>query len=266
MDAVEVLSTIAQQVAICEKCALHFSRKKVVPGEGQANASIMFIGEGPGFYENEQGRPFVGPSGKFLDELLQSAGLKRTEVFIGNVVKCRPPANRDPQPEELNACRPYLEQQIDAINPKIIVTLGRYSMAHFFPNGKISAIHGKGSWINNRFIVPMYHPAAALHQPALRGAIVADFANLPGLLSKVFAGQQTLEKPIITKGASAKPAPALRVVIQPILEILPPEETQVEIKPPTSPTPPTPNPSLEGGEGGKGGDDKLDKPVQLNLF
>ena len=249
MDAVEVLSNIAQQVAICEKCTLHFSRKKAVPGEGQANANIMFIGEGPGFYENEQGRPFVGPSGKFLDELLQSAGLKRAEVFIGNVVKCRPPANRDPQPDELNACRPYLEQQIDAINPQVIVTLGRYSMAHFFPNGKISVIHGKGSLINNRFIVPMYHPAAALHQPALRGAIVADFVNLPGLLSKAFAGQQTIEKPIFEKTVLA---------IQPILEILPSEETQVEIMPPTPPTPP------EGG--GKGGDDKLDKPVQLNLF
>src|SRR5512140_957753 len=106
----------------------------------------MLIGEGPGFYENEQGRPFVGPSGHFLDELLSAAGLKRTDVFIGNVVKCRPPGNRDPLPDELGACRPYLERQIEAINPKVIVTLGRYSMGHFLPNGKISVIHGRSSW------------------------------------------------------------------------------------------------------------------------
>jgi len=111
MDRCKGCRNHCQQVSACEKCALHFSRKKAVPGEGPVTAKVMLIGEGPGFYENEQGRPFVGPSGKFLDELLQSAGLKRPEVFITNVVKCRPPGNRDPLPDELAACRPYLEKQ-----------------------------------------------------------------------------------------------------------------------------------------------------------
>jgi uracil-DNA glycosylase family 4 len=174
-----LLEKVAREVAKCEKCGLHFSRKLTVPGDGPADAQVMFIGEGPGFYENEQGKPFVGPAGHFLDELLSKAGLKRDKVFIGNVVKCRPPGNRDPQPDELAACKPYLEAQITAINPQVIVTLGRYSMGYFILNGKISAIHGRPVWVGNRLIVPMYHPAAALHQPALRDSILADFAGLP---------------------------------------------------------------------------------------
>jgi uracil-DNA glycosylase len=179
VDPAQTLVEIAAEVSVCEKCELHFSRKKAVPGEGPTNAEIMLIGEGPGFYENEQGRPFVGPSGKFLEELLAKAGLKRQEVFIGNVVKCRPPNNRDPLPDELAACRPYLERQLATIDPKIIITLGRFSMAYFLPNAKISAIHGKSVWVNERLVIAMFHPAAALHQPALREAIVADFTALP---------------------------------------------------------------------------------------
>jgi uracil-DNA glycosylase len=240
MDATEVLKTIAQQVAVCEKCALHFSRKKAVPGEGPANAKVMFIGEGPGFYENEQGRPFVGPSGKFLDELLETAGLKRAEVFIGNVVKCRPPSNRDPLPDELASCRPYLEQQIEIINPQAIVTLGRYSMTHFLPNSKISAIHGRASWVNGRLIVPMYHPAAALHQPALRDAIVTDFASLPRILTKAFS----------EKLRAADPAPAKLVSpLQPTLDSPPPEKPLEII------------PSRKAED-----ENSKDKPVQLSLF
>ncbi|MGB8253093.1 MAG: uracil-DNA glycosylase, partial [Anaerolineaceae bacterium] len=176
------LDQIAREVAKCEKCGLHFSRKLTVPGDGPVDAEVMFIGEGPGFYENEQGKPFVGPAGHFLDELLAHAGLKRERVFIGNVVKCRPPGNRDPQPDELAACKPYLEAQIAAINPRVIVTLGRFSMGYFITNGKISAIHGRPVWVADRLIVPMYHPAAALHQPALRDSIVADFSGLARFL------------------------------------------------------------------------------------
>ena len=138
VETADVLKEVAKEVAVCEKCALHFSRKNAVPGEGPARAEIMFIGEGPGFYENEQGRPFVGNAGKFLDELLQKGGLHREEVFITNVVKCRPPGNRDPLPEELLACGSYLERQIEAIDPCLVVTLGRFSMARFLPNAKIS--------------------------------------------------------------------------------------------------------------------------------
>jgi uracil-DNA glycosylase family 4 len=239
MDANQTLQTIAQQVAVCEKCALHFSRKKAVPGEGPADSRIMLIGEGPGFYENEQGRPFVGPSGKFLDELLETAGLKRPEVFIGNVVKCRPPANRDPLPDELGACRPYLEKQIETINPKVIVTLGRYSMAYFLTSAKISMIHGKGSWVNGRMIVAMYHPAAALHQPALREAIVNDFSGLPRLLERALAE---------TSGASSQTVKKPSEPLQPFLGTVSP--AMPEEQPPAK----------------EEGDDDSDKPVQLSLF
>ena len=184
MNAEEVLKEIAQQTSVCTRCKLHYSRRKAVPGAGDPQSDIMFIGEGPGFHENEQGLPFVGAAGQFLDELLAEANLKREDVFITNVVKCRPPGNRDPQPEELEACKPYLERQIAAINPDVIVTLGRFSMAHFINNGKISSIHGRSFWWNGRMIIPMYHPAAALHQPSLRSVVVGDFKNLPGLVDE----------------------------------------------------------------------------------
>jgi uracil-DNA glycosylase len=184
MDPEEILRTVAEQVSDCQRCSLHHTRKKSVPGEGPASAQVMLIGEGPGFFENEQGRPFVGPAGKFLDELLQNAGLKRQDVFIGNVVKCRPPGNRDPEPEELAACGEYLQQQIDAINPRVIITLGRYSMGRFFPNAKISAVHGQAKWIDGRLIVAMYHPVAALHQPSLKSTLLVDFSNLPKLMEQ----------------------------------------------------------------------------------
>ncbi len=188
MNAEEILAQVAKEVAVCEKCELHRSRKKAVPGEGPANSEIMLIGEGPGFYENEQGRPFVGASGQFLTQLLEQAGLKREEVFIGNVVKCRPPGNRDPQPEELATCDQYLERQIKAINPSIIITLGRYSMAKFMPGAKISAVHGQMRKIGDRYVIPMFHPAAALHQASLKPAILADFAKLPELLNQARKG------------------------------------------------------------------------------
>jgi uracil-DNA glycosylase family 4 len=179
-----ILKEIAEQTASCTRCQLQHSRKKAVPGTGDPYSEIMFIGEGPGFHENQQGLPFVGAAGNFLDELLADAKLIRADVFITNVVKCRPPGNRDPQVEELEACRGYLERQIAAINPDVIVTLGRFSMAHFINNGKISSIHGRSYWFNGRMIIPMYHPAAALHQPSLRSVVKQDFSKLPGLIEK----------------------------------------------------------------------------------
>ena len=188
MTAEETLAQIAQEVTVCTNCALHHSRKKSVPGEGPASAEIMFIGEGPGFHENEQGRPFVGAAGKFLDQLLAQAGVTRADVWIGNVVKCRPPENRDPLPDELAACDKYLERQIQAIDPSIIVTLGRFSMNKFFPGAKISAVHGQMRKVGDRYVIAMFHPAAALHQAALKPAILADFAKLPELLKEARAG------------------------------------------------------------------------------
>ncbi len=184
MSAEEILAQVAKEVSVCQKCALYHSRKKAVPGEGPADAEIMFIGEGPGFHENEQGRPFVGAAGNFLNELLAEAGLKRADVWIGNVVKCRPPGNRDPLPEELATCNEYQERQIAAINPKIIITLGRYSMGKFMPGAKISSVHGQMRRVGNRFVIAMFHPAAALHQASLKPAILKDFGQLPQLLEQ----------------------------------------------------------------------------------
>lgn len=188
MAAEEVLAQVAKEVAVCQKCTLYHSRKNAVPGEGPAEAEIMCIGEGPGFYENEQGRPFVGAAGKFLDDLLGQAGLKRRQVWITNVVKCRPPGNRDPLPEEVTTCDQYLERQIAAINPSIIITLGRYSMGKFMPGAKISSVHGQMRKVGNRYVVAMFHPAAALHQASLKPAILADFAKLPHLLEEARKG------------------------------------------------------------------------------
>jgi DNA polymerase len=178
------LEGIAAEVRVCILCKLHRSRKNAVPGEGPAGADLMFIGEGPGFHENEQGRPFVGAAGRFLEELLAGIGYKREQVFIANVVKCRPPGNRDPEAEEIATCAPYLERQIRAVNPKLIVTLGRYSMARYFPNTRISDVHGQARTVGGRTVVAMYHPAAALHQPSLRRVVEEDFARLPDLLAR----------------------------------------------------------------------------------
>jgi DNA polymerase len=196
MSAEETISQLAKEISVCTKCVLHESRKKSVPGDGPADAEIMFIGEGPGFHENEQGHPFVGASGKFLDQLLAQAGVTREDVFIANVVKCRPPGNRDPLPDELAACDSYLEAQIKAINPSIIVTLGRFSMNKFFPGAKISAVHGQMQKVGERFVIPMFHPAAALHQAALKPSILGDFAKLPDQLNEA---RKALGKPVVAR-------------------------------------------------------------------
>jgi uracil-DNA glycosylase family 4 len=187
VSADETVSQIAKEVSVCKNCVLHKTRVKSVPGEGPATAEIMFIGEGPGFHENEQGRPFVGAAGHFLDQLLAQANVTRSDVWIGNVVKCRPPDNRDPLPDELAACDVYLERQIQAINPSIIVTLGRFSMNKFFPGAKISSVHGQMRTVGERYVIAMFHPAAALHQAALKPAILGDFAKLPEQLKQARA-------------------------------------------------------------------------------
>ena len=189
------LNQVAAEVRACQKCVLAAGRKNAVPGEGPANAELLLIGEGPGFNEDQQGRPFIGASGQFLTELLLEAGYKREEVFIANVVKCRPPGNRDPAPDEIAACAPYLDRQIELINPKVIVTLGRFSMSKYFPGAKISAIHGQAKKIAGRTIVAMFHPAAALHQPALRQSITDDFRNLKQLIAAAGNGPETKPLP-----------------------------------------------------------------------
>ncbi len=182
-NAIIKLNEIAAEVRVCPKCELSRTRTHAVPGEGNPNARIMLIGEGPGFHEDQEGKPFVGASGKFLSELLGYADLSREDVFITNVVKCRPPGNRDPLPDEIAACSNYLERQIEAIDPEVIVTLGRFSMSRWFAGERISKIHGQPRKVGTRLIVPMFHPAAALHQGSIRPQIEEDFRKLPKILA-----------------------------------------------------------------------------------
>ena len=195
------LELLAAEISRCTRCPLHQGRIKSVPGEGPEDAEIMFIGEAPGFHEDQQGRPFVGASGRFLEELLESIGLTRDDVFIANVIKCRPPSNRDPLPDEIKACKPLLDQQLELIQPKLVVTLGRFSMARAFPKARISRIHGQPRKIGGVLYYPMYHPAAALHQPSLRSIIKEDMLRIPELLQQV---AQIAESPPPTEAEQLK--------------------------------------------------------------
>lgn len=177
------LTELYEEIANCQRCILSQARKNAVPGEGPEDADIVFIGEGPGFHEDQQGRPFVGAAGQFLDELLESIGLRRDDVYICNVIKCRPPGNRDPLPEEVDACKPHLDRQIEIISPKMIVTLGRFSMERYFPGAKISQIHGQARKLEGIIYYPMYHPAAALHQPRWRPVVEEDMSRIPQVLA-----------------------------------------------------------------------------------
>jgi uracil-DNA glycosylase len=189
------LTELYQQIALCHKCDIAKLRTKVVPGEGAENAEIMFIGEAPGWHEDQQGRPFVGQAGQFLDRLLASIKLDRKQVYIANVIKCRPPDNRDPLPTEIQNCCPWLDSQIALIKPKMIVTLGRHSMARYFPGKSISKIHGTAVKKDNVVYYAMYHPAAALHQQSLKQSIEADMLKIPKLLEEIKSVQEEKPKP-----------------------------------------------------------------------
>ena len=189
------LETLADRVRGCFDCPLAQTRVRAVPGEGPERPDLMFIGEGPGFHEDQQGRPFVGPAGKYLEHLLASIGLKRDQVFITNVVKCRPPGNRDPLPGEIEACRKHLDRQIELLQPKAVVTLGRFSMARYFPRETISRIHGRPRVVDGQMVIPMYHPAAALHQGSMRQYIEEDFKRLPEQLEKAVEPEETPAQP-----------------------------------------------------------------------
>ena len=190
------LSELCQEIALCQQCeVLAENRTRVVPGDGSEDADIMFIGEAPGWHEDQQGRPFVGPAGLFLEQLLTSINLKREQVYISNVIKCRPVGNRDPLPSEIHNCRKWLDRQIELIRPKIIVTLGRYSMALFFPGKSISKIHGTAQKRDNIIYYAMYHPAAALHQQSLRRAIEEDMLKIPSLLAQAVGMTEAKQQP-----------------------------------------------------------------------
>jgi uracil-DNA glycosylase family 4 len=189
------LTDLYDQVRACEKCQLSQSRTMAVPGEGPEDARILFIGEAPGFHEDRQGRPFVGAAGNYLNELLAKVGLKREAVYIANVVKCRPPGNRDPLPDEIATCRPYLDRQIDLLRPRLIVTLGRFSMERYFPGASISRIHGQPKRVGSVIYYPMFHPAAALHQPRWKTLLDDDFARIPGLLEQLEQIEEDQDQP-----------------------------------------------------------------------
>jgi len=183
----ELLNEVADEVIVCTKCNLSKTRTQAVPGEGSNEAQILFVGEGPGVQEDKNGRPFCGPAGKFLDEMLASIELDRNKVFITNIVKCRPPENRDPEDEEKDACWSYLEKQIQILDPKLIITLGRHSMMRLLPGmGTISKIHGKPfRRPDGRIYLPLYHPSAALHNGSLRPVQLQDFQAIPKLIKQI---------------------------------------------------------------------------------
>jgi len=180
------LEKISAEVTACRKCKLYEQRTKTVPGSGNPNAEILFIGEAPGKSEDACGVPFVGAAGKFLDKMLDSIGLARTDIFIANVVKCRPPGNRDPEPSEVEACWNFLERQIKIIAPKLIATLGRHSMNRFLPGLKISEVHGQAKRRKDgQIFLPLYHPAAALYSPNSKEIHLADFIKIPKILEQI---------------------------------------------------------------------------------
>jgi len=189
------LSELHEEIRRCRRCELAKHRTKAVPGEGSENADIMFIGEAPGWHEDQQGRPFVGPAGQFLDQLLSSVNLQRDQVYITNVIKSRPPGNRDPLPSEILACRYWLKHQIELVRLKMIVTLGRYAMATFFPGKSISKVHGTAQKQDGIIYYAMYHPAAALHQYSLRHTIEDDMLKIPPLVAEAKNIPEVKEEP-----------------------------------------------------------------------
>jgi uracil-DNA glycosylase len=209
------LEAIAAEVRTCDRCRLARTRNQAVPGEGSPETEVVFVGEGPGQNEDRQGRPFVGAAGSLLDDLLKMLEWRRDDVFITNVVKCRPPDNRDPEPDEMAACAPYLQRQLEALDPAVVVTLGRFSLQSFMPGDRISRVHG-----TERPIEPstgaraavgyaMYHPAAALRQGALKETMQRDMAALPEVLIRARAGRDRPALPVLAATEPAKPsAPA----------------------------------------------------------
>lgn len=223
----KLLDAIAAQVTGCTLCPLWKSRTNAVPGNGNPDAEIVIIGEGPGWHEDRQGLPFVGPSGQLLDKLLGSIGIKREAVFITNVVKCRPPNNRDPMPNEVETCNPYLTAQLDIIQPRLVITLGRYSMNLFLPDAKITQVHGQ-PYVDKRTgftVVPMFHPAAALRQPAWMDSLTTDFKKLPTLLDGLSATPLPAPTPLPAA------APATTAVVEALADVPPVAANELVIAP-----------------------------------
>jgi uracil-DNA glycosylase family 4 len=228
------LGAIAQEVAVCTRCRLHQTRTRAVPGEGHPETEVVFVGEGPGFNEDRQGRPFVGQAGAKLDALLTSVGWRRDEVFITNVVKCRPPENRDPEPDEIAACAPFLTRQLEALDPSLVVTLGRFSMARFSPGARIGQVHGTyrpadtASGAPEALAYAMYHPAAALHQGSLNEALFRDMLGVPEALVAARMRRTAAATPL---DRAAVEAPAEEVGAEPpaLVEVADPAPAALQV-------------------------------------
>lgn len=207
---IAALQEIAREVQVCTACELHRGRTRAVPGEGPVHAEIMLIGEAPGFNEDQQGRPFVGAAGKLLEELLAEIGLTRDDVWIGNVVKCRPPQNRDPRPEEIAACAGYLERQIALLQPKLIGTLGRYSMEKFFPGARITKVHGQAKRDGARVLIPLFHPAYVLRNLSALPDAKRDMQKIPRLLARLeqVLAEEAAAQALTVESEQPEPAPA----------------------------------------------------------
>ena len=236
------LDRIADEVRVCTRCRLHEGRSHAVPGEGSPSTEVLFVGEGPGLNEDRQGRPFVGPAGQFLDELLASVGWRREDVFITNVVKCRPPQNRDPEPDEIAACAPFLARQAAVLEPALVVTLGRHSMGRFMPGARIGQVHGTyrpglpESPANDALVFAMYHPAAALHQASLRQTLLDDMTHVPDALLESrrrrtdrAAAPSAVAEPV--PEAVAQPVP--EAVAEPVLVAVGPTAATTPLGPPS---------------------------------
>ena len=241
------LEEIAAEVRVCTKCRLHQTRTKAVPGEGDPDTEVTFVGEGPGFNEDRQGRPFIGRAGDLLVKLLASIGWRREDVFITNVVKCRPPDNRDPQPDEIAACAPYLRRQLEVLDPAVVVTLGRFSMGTFMPGARISQVHGTvrpvdpATGASSALVFAMYHPAAALRTPAIERDSYADIAAVPAALLDSRSRREAAVRAAVAQDAPAADAPSGSIADTPPAAA-PADEpaTATETLDPASPPAPTP--------------------------
>jgi len=241
------LEEIAAEIRVCTKCRLHQTRTKAVPGEGDSETEVIFVGEGPGFNEDRQGRPFIGRAGDLLVKLLASIGWRREDVFITNVVKCRPPDNRDPQPDEIAACAPYLRRQLEVLDPAVVVTLGRFSMGTFMPGARISQVHGTvrpvdpATGASSALVFAMYHPAAALRTPAIERDSYADIAAVPAALLDSRRRRETAFQVSVAQDAPVADSAAASIADTPPTAVTEDDQTSVTETPdPTSPPAPTP--------------------------
>ena len=206
------LRAIADEVAVCRRCRLHEGRTRTVPGEGHPSTEVVFVGEGPGFHEDQQGRPFVGAAGQLLEELLGRIAWRREEVFITNLVKCRPPGNRDPEPDEIAACAPFLRRQLEVLDPAVVVTLGRHSLETFRPGARISQAHGTvapappATGAQGALHLALYHPAAGLRSSAIKETLLAEAAAIPTTLEQARARRRSAVTPPMAADAPGAPS------------------------------------------------------------